>query len=179
MDNVHNIYFQNRIDKVWDMLKWKGEHPSINIDKDRYVGAFALYPNFIFINRGLLTPFHTDEEIAFIMAHELGHIEMGHFMQLAQSIGYIMEKPSARYGGLLYIPWMQKIQENQADLWGYKLYKESGLDMGYFSRTYEQIKQYGSDSILGNWKYKDKGDLDPADTHMSILSRYKILKDIK
>ncbi len=50
----------------------------IIIDDDNLVNAFAAPGGFIFISTGMLKFLETEDELAFVLAHEIGHIELDH-----------------------------------------------------------------------------------------------------
>ena len=50
----------------------------IIIDDDKLVNAFAAPGGFIFISTGMLKFLENEDELAFVLAHEIGHIELDH-----------------------------------------------------------------------------------------------------
>lgn len=50
----------------------------IIIDDDKLVNAFAAPGGFIFISTGMLNFLESEDELAFVLAHEIGHIELDH-----------------------------------------------------------------------------------------------------
>ena len=50
----------------------------IIIDDDKLVNAFAAPGGFIFISTGMLNFLENEDELAFVLAHEIGHIELDH-----------------------------------------------------------------------------------------------------
>ena len=50
----------------------------IIIDDNKLVNAFAAPGGFIFISTGMLNFLESEDELAFVLAHEIGHIELDH-----------------------------------------------------------------------------------------------------
>lgn len=50
----------------------------IIINDDKLVNAFAAPGGFIFISTGMLNFLESEDELAFVLAHEIGHIELDH-----------------------------------------------------------------------------------------------------
>ena len=50
----------------------------IIIDDDKLINAFAAPGGFIFISTGMLNLLENEDELAFVLAHEIGHIELDH-----------------------------------------------------------------------------------------------------
>ena len=50
----------------------------IVINDDKLVNAFAAPGGFIFISTGMLNFLESEDELAFVLAHEIGHIELDH-----------------------------------------------------------------------------------------------------
>jgi Zn-dependent protease with chaperone function len=59
----------------------KGPVPTVHIVGLNYYNAYSLPDNSIVVGFGLLDQAQSDDEAAFILAHELGHLRLGHFNQ--------------------------------------------------------------------------------------------------
>ncbi len=56
---------------------------------DKMVNAFSLPGGFVYISTGLLNILHSDDEIAFVLGHEIGHIVARHAIKRLQAaLGY-------------------------------------------------------------------------------------------
>ena len=82
-----------RIDSHWPY--GKGPPIKVNILGVDYYNAYSLPDNSIVVAFGLLDQAQSDDEVAFVLAHELGHLRPGHFNaavaekkpQLASTLG--------------------------------------------------------------------------------------------
>lgn len=97
--------------------------------------AFALPGGVIYVTRGLLKTMQSESELMGVMAHEMGHIELGHcfssvkFELLARKAhGHTLGKIADMAVGLLLRPGFSKAQENESDEYAYGLLLESQYD---------------------------------------------------
>ena len=51
------------------------------IEDDDLINAFAIAGGHLFITTGILSWINTDDELAFIIGHEIGHVDLGHTVQ--------------------------------------------------------------------------------------------------
>ncbi len=97
--------------------------------------AFALPGGVVYVTRGLMKTMQSESELISVMAHEMGHIELGHcfnavkFELLArkmhgQTLGMIADFAVS----FLLRPSFSKTQENEADEYAYHLLVESQYD---------------------------------------------------
>jgi Zn-dependent protease with chaperone function len=90
----------DRIETNWPYDK---SHPvQVHIVGIDYYSAYSLPDGSIMVGLGLLERAQSDDEVAFVLAHELGHIRLGHF---AQNAGKAVEteKNASRLGQLFMI----------------------------------------------------------------------------
>ncbi|MFH1202371.1 MAG: Maf family nucleotide pyrophosphatase [Candidatus Omnitrophota bacterium] len=60
-----------------------------NVLDDKEVNAFALPGGFIYVNRGLIDEIKSDDELAAVLAHEIGHVVAKHSIKKLQAMmGY-------------------------------------------------------------------------------------------
>ncbi|MBL7662950.1 M48 family metallopeptidase [bacterium] len=96
---------QNFLDAITaDLLSCKEietAHPALQIKilKIPESNAFSLYPNRIYVSLGLLAQVQSETEIAYVIAHELGHHLQGHTKSQSSS-GYALanELEADRFG---------------------------------------------------------------------------------
>jgi len=110
------------------------------------VNAFALPGGFIFVNRGLILTLNKEDELAGVIAHELGHVNARHHARFLEkmyglSILYNIAAIFAyqtRYGDillqfgkigaqLLSLKWSRD-QEKEADILGIRFAYQAGYD---------------------------------------------------
>ena len=90
----------DRIEANWPYDK---SHPvQVHIVGIDYYSAYSLPDGSIMVGLGLLERAQSDDEIAFVLAHELGHIRLGHFAQNAGRAEET-EKNASRLGQLFMI----------------------------------------------------------------------------
>jgi predicted Zn-dependent protease len=109
----------------------------INSDE---INAFALPGGFVHVDMGLLNTVSSDDELAAVMAHEMGHVERRHAVTLEEKanilgvligvlsilspIGYAL----GGYGGDLAMNKFSRQDELQADQYGLLLMSRAGYD---------------------------------------------------
>ena len=125
----------------------------INSDE---VNAFALPGGFIHVDMGLLNTVSSDDELAGVMAHEMGHVERRHVVTLGQKntllsiligvlsilspIAYIL----GGYGGDLAMNKFSREDELQADQYGLLLMSRAGYDPHSMVDFMDRLRQMDS-----------------------------------
>ena len=71
-------FLQNILNRILVANKIKKDSIKPLIVVDNSINAFVTNQKYMFINTGLILALQTPEQIASIMAHELGHIQLGH-----------------------------------------------------------------------------------------------------
>ncbi len=137
--------------------------------------VFSDKPTMI-LYQGTLSPDRSNEEIAFVMAHELGHLELGHHEEMGKLMDEIYNGNPVKLSGTTFIPYFQKLQEQQADLFGLNLYKKAHYDLNFFPYTLRLIKinpniHYGTNMPFR----KELSSLSMNNTHFSMKERFERL----
>ena len=112
----------------------------IVIDDNKLVNAFAAPGGFIFISTGMLNFLENEDELAFVLAHEIGHIELDHGLNaVIQKTSGDMFKKGARgmgvsdsfFGGMIDFAenGYGKDLEMEADGRGAMLAVQAGYDL--------------------------------------------------
>ena len=83
---VNDPVLNNWVNGIADNLRRERARPDINyqfkiIDTDD-INAFSLPGGFIYVNFGLLNFVNSDDELAGVMGHEMGHVERRHVVTL-------------------------------------------------------------------------------------------------
>ncbi len=147
--DAENVIMNDPVLNTWvngiaDNLKRYRARPDINysfkiIDTNE-INAFSLPGGFVYVNFGLLNSVGSDDELAGVMGHEMGHVERRHQITLqakAQALNLIIGilsifSPFAyRFGNLiggLSLYKMSRIDEMQADQYGLLLMTRAGYD---------------------------------------------------
>ncbi len=96
-----------RIDGTWPYAK--GQPLQVHIIAVDYYSAYSLPDGSIIVAFGLLDHAQSDDEVAFVLAHELGHVRLGHFAkgsaaerrrQMISQLGQVYALGSAVRGGM-------------------------------------------------------------------------------
>jgi len=123
------------------------------------INAFSLPGGFTYVNLGLLNYVNSDDELAGVLGHEIGHTERRNQVTLqakAQAINLILGIASIfnpfiyRFGNLIggaAIEKMSRVDELQADQYGLLLMSRAGYDPNAMvSFQYRLGKEFGQSS---------------------------------
>ncbi len=125
----------------------------VRIAKDPAVNAYATLGGQIFINAGLLEQAQSPEEVAGVLAHEIGHVHHRHIMQgalahlfTAEGINIIFGSPSSLAQGAHYFMTMDfsRAQEAEADEDGLQRLQIAHVDNNGFKHFFERMEREGS-----------------------------------
>jgi len=123
------------------------------VSKDSKVNAFATLGGKIFINSGLLKQAKSPEEVAGVLAHEIGHVHHRHIMQGAiarmftsQGINIIFGASSSVVSLTDYFMNMDfsRTQEAEADEDGLQRLQMANVDNKGFKQFFERMERQGS-----------------------------------
>ncbi len=130
----------------------------------------------IILYQGALSPDRSNEEIAFMMAHEMGHLQLGHHEEMDQMMEKIFTGSPIEISGLTFTIYFQKLQERQADLFGLNLYREAGYDMNFFPYTLRLININPNIHYGTNRPFREElSSLSFIDSHFAIKERFELL----
>lgn len=90
---VDDPLVQNRVQEIGKKIVSVSDRKDINYSfyvlDDKEVNAFALPGGFIYVNKGLIEKVNNDDELAGVLAHEVGHLVARHSIKKLQAImGY-------------------------------------------------------------------------------------------
>ena len=129
----------------------------VKVAKNLVINAYAALGGEITINSGLLKQAESPEEVAGVLAHEIGHVHHRHIMQgtlarmfSAQGIGLIFGAQSSAASWANYFISMDfsRTQEAQADEDGLIRLQKSHVDNHGFKHFFERMEQSGSASVF-------------------------------
>lgn len=137
--------------------------------------VFADKPTMI-VYQGTLSPDRSNEEIAFVMAHELGHLNLYHNEKMHERMEKIFTGPPIGISGTIFSIFHQKLQEREADQFGLHLYRKAGYDLNFFPATLKLIQinpniHYGTNQPFK----KTLTSLSMKDSHFSMQERFTLL----
>lgn len=128
---------------------------------DSYENAFALPGGVILVTKGLLKTLKNEAQLVSILAHEFGHIELGHcfdsarFQLLSQklgskTLGFIADGVFRLLVGHSY----SKTQENESDDYSYNLVLESEYAPSQVGEAFQSMLQSS-----GTRRYKPRDNV--------------------
>ncbi|MDQ6779939.1 MAG: M48 family metallopeptidase [Candidatus Eremiobacteraeota bacterium] len=143
------------------------------------INAFSLPGGFVYLNFGLLNFVNSEDELAGVMGHEMGHVERRHSITLnakAQVLNVLLGLLSIaspfvyRFGNMidaLSILKISRVDELQADQYGLLLMTRAGYDPNAMVSFMDRLgKEYGeSGSALAKYFETHPGSRDRV-THM-------------
>jgi len=144
------------------------------VDKDVYLflvkddspNAFNMGDDHLFVHLGLLKRITCEDQLAFVLAHELGHNELEHFRQRTEEYLILntndsiqnrikeIKKSNYRYVSALnelLVPWILATRENSrlnefdADRFGFNSIKACGYDVTKAAGVFDIIEQVDSE----------------------------------
>jgi len=171
---------------------FKSEYPiHIHVDRSPEVNAFALPGGQIIVNQGLIDKVKTPDELAGVLAHELGHVEKRHtFQQLARTgvlyilvsaligdvsgiVAVVVDNGQAIFG-LTY----NRRMEEEADAYAVQQMLAQGLDpkgIAQFFKVLEQEeKEHGYDAVPDILRTHPATPERIADIKAEIPDRYTV-----
>src|SRR5437588_3152050 len=129
------------------------------IVNDTAINAFALPGGFVYVNRGAIAAADAENQIAGVMAHEIGHVVLRHGTNQV-SKAYLAQAPLSILGGMLgsnsiggvlaqlgvglglnslFLKYSRDA-ESQADLMGTQILHDSGYDPRGMVEFFEKIQ---------------------------------------
>jgi Zn-dependent protease with chaperone function len=180
---VNDPVLNNWVNSIADNLRRERARPDINytfkiIDTDD-INAFSLPGGFIYLNFGLLNFVNSDDELAGVMGHEMGHVERRHVVTLpakAQALNLIIGILSIfspflyRFGGLIGSAALYKISradELQADQYGLMLMTRAGYDPDAMVTFMQRLEaEYGAHGSIIDKYFEDHPDSGARVSHL-------------
>jgi predicted Zn-dependent protease len=117
-DAEYNARVEAIVERMKPFLSKKDFDHNVYVLEDEEFLAFTMPGGNIYVSTGLLMTLPTDDELAFIIGHELGHSENNHTHELAQLIKYIeLLENEGGFSNMLDAMWTQLSAAacNQAD----------------------------------------------------------------
>lgn len=138
-------------------------------------GALSDKPT-ILLYQGALTKVRSNEEIAFMMAHELGHLNLHHNEKMSEQMDKILNGPPLGISGSIFAVFHQKQQEREADMFGLHLYAHAGYDLNFFPKTLKSVQENPCEHLgIKPSDYRELSTLSMKDSHFSMKERFQLL----
>ena len=142
---INHLYI-NSILKNLSRHKKKDFAYTAYIIDEAYMNAFALPGGVIFITSGMLDSLHTEAELAGVIAHEIGHIELSHCLD-AVRMQLLAEKTGMKPLGELadfmvntmFRHTYSKAQEDASDEYAYKMLLETSYNPGGVGAAFDVL----------------------------------------
>lgn len=146
---VNNAGVQRYVNQVGQWVAQQTDRPDIQwrfgVLETANVNAFAAPAGYVFVTRGLFVRLQNEAELAGVIAHEISHVLMGHYVQTmlkkdrAAAVGNLasnvaQSRGKGQYGALVnvgrgvYSAGLDKDDEYQADRMGVVLATRAGYD---------------------------------------------------
>lgn len=160
-----NEFAQQTLDSITTRLVGALEKPSYSytflLVKENQVNALTLPGGYIVVFEGLMMEADRPEQIAAVMAHELGHAEKKHVLSRTLAEGGIslaltvLLGQDARLGyevsRQLISSYFSREQEAEADAWGFDLLTRSGIHPKAHADFFRKIKASEGETEMPTW----------------------------
>lgn len=131
--------------------------------------AFTLHGSNVYIARHLLERLPSDDGVAFILAHEAAHHDLGHLDRFAGWANWIPKSDATAYVAavtrLLEHNRYGPERENDADQYALKLCALSGFDIDVATETLQIVENIALDAGDVSGVFGPENLLDPTDPH--------------
>ena len=149
---------QQIMDKLLKNIERPGIDYSIYILESEQINAFATVGGYIYLTTSILDFVDSDDELAFIIAHEISHIDQYHTLRkqkkllLASAFGEMMDLKgltniALNINLMLSAPFDQ-VDEYAADKNGAQLARDAGFDARRFGDFFDKLKKDQNKNIL-------------------------------
>lgn len=144
------------------------------------VNAFSVPGGYVFVDSGLLNFLHSDDELAAVLGHEIGHVERRHVVTLNEKqkaleiildVAGLFAPGISRFGNLagdLILFKLSRVAELQADQYGLMLMSQTGYDPQGMVAFLQRLQSIAPEhrSLLGRY----------FETHPALGDRVKHLE---
>ncbi len=121
---------------------------------DNMVNAFALPGGYILVSRGIISFSESPEEIAAVLAHEMGHVEKRHIIsRLIREIGLQVISSGDPYvtgeiTRMLTSAGFDRKQEESADLYACELLEKASVEPRSLSSLFRRLKEDDQNELM-------------------------------
>ena len=122
--------------------------------RNEMINAFTLPGGFILISTGLIGFCEAPEELAAVMAHEMGHVEKKHvIIRLAKELGTELLTSGDTYvlrevTGILTSTSFDRIQEEEADRFASALLEKSDMEPRILATIFRRLKDEAGNDLV-------------------------------
>jgi predicted Zn-dependent protease len=147
-DDPDQIYLNELMAQITAFAKKPFQY-RVLVSASQVPNAFALPGGTIVVTRGLLSTLESESEVVSVLAHETGHIELGHcfndikFELLSRKVKMESLGKLADLGlDILIHHSFSKTQENEADEYAYELLLHSPYDPSAAGSAFTSFRSY-------------------------------------
>ena len=147
------------LDKLSKHLERKDIQYNVNVIEVEEINAFATVGGNIFVTTGLLDFVESNDELAFILGHEMAHVDRYHTLRkykklaLTASVTEMINMDQltsvATNLNLTFGAPFDQIDEYEADEYGLLMAKKAGYDAMRFPDFFKKLAQYQKPDLLG------------------------------
>ncbi len=129
----------------------------IFIDHSYTPNAYALPGGIIFVTKGLLKTLTSEAQLVSVLAHEMGHVELGHCADMVKF--QILSKKINMPIGAALLDFLNRLalnhsfsktQENEADEFGFTLLKQTMYDSRECAQAFKKLLADEGDHVKKN-----------------------------
>ena len=131
---------------------------SYQIIESEEINAFATIGGYLYVTTGLLEFVRSEDELAFVVGHEIAHLEMGHTLRKQKKLLSIarlaklskMEQLAGLVSDIelmLAAPFSQ-VDEYEADKKAFELAVSAGYEQEQFSAIFERLAEQEEESLI-------------------------------
>jgi predicted Zn-dependent protease len=135
------------------------------------INAFTIPGGNILISRGLISFCDTPEELAAVMAHEMGHVEKRHVIsRLAKEMGFEILGSGDQFilgeiAGMISSTSFDRRQEEEADLFAARLLESAAIEPRTLATFFRKLENETDRQLLE--------DFEIVSTHPNLSSRIR------
>jgi predicted Zn-dependent protease len=158
-------------DRLVGGLKDTDYHYQFMVFKSEMINAFTIPGGKILISSGLIAFCDTPEELAAVVAHEMGHVEKRHLIsRLVKELGIEILTSGDHYvmgeiTGMLSSSGFDRKQEEEADLFATKLLEASLIEPRILATLFRKLDREMDSGLLK--------DFEIVSTHPNFSSRIR------
>ncbi|TAM77696.1 hypothetical protein EPN44_02345 [bacterium] len=166
-DPLLNAWVKNVTDRLWTQRARRDLTYRIFIIDTNDINAYATLGGYVHVNLGMLDFAQSDDELAFVLAHETGHIERRHavteqtrntILQVLLGVASIFSPFAYRFGNLiggLTVAKFSRVQELQADQYGLQLMTRANYDPQAAVSSMLHLESLGESNDLVSKYFED------------------------
>ncbi|MFZ5939473.1 MAG: M48 family metallopeptidase [Bacteroidota bacterium] len=141
------------MDRLTDALENRHFDYNLIVFRNDTVNAFALPGGYILVSTGLIAFCESPEELAAVIAHEMGHVEKRHLIsRLVREIGLQLISSGDVYvtgeiARLLTSAGFDRKQEEAADRFACRLLEKAAIEPRSLSSLFRRLKEKEADEL--------------------------------